>query len=267
MDNRQNGFLYVGGCREGDPISTYLFLLCVEILGIVIRENKHKKGIFVNNVEHKLSQNVDDPLKLSTMLQKNNNNTPSVSGTSVSSVSAFLRLGDIRLRHIRLSGIRLGLPPSRGHPSRPHPSLDIRLGHIRLGDIRLMGIRLGLPPSRVHPSRGHPSRRHPSRGRPSWRLRRPRRMAQTDIPQMKRHEDVEPIPLSFPSREHPPLPFVSAIRLLQFNSSKYTLASVRVQFICLRLKTRYCKKENKCENKEKTIRIHNNFINRRHTIQ
>ena len=237
MDNRQNGFLYVGGCREGDPISTYLFLLCVEILGIVIRENKHRKGIFVNNVEHKLSQNTDDPLKLSTMLQKNNNNTPSVSGTSVSSVSAFLRLG------------------------------DIRLGHIRLGDIRLMGIRLGLPPSRVHPSRGHPSRRHPSRGRPSSRLRRPRRMAQTDIPQMERHEDGGPIPLSFPSREHPPLPFVSAIRLLQFNSSKYTLASVTVQFICLRLKTRYCKKENKCENKEKTIRIHNNFINRRHTIQ
>ena len=143
MDNRQNGFLYVGGCREGDPISTYLFLLCVEILGIVIRENKHRKGIFVNNVEHKLSQNTDDPLKLSTMLQKNNNNTPSVSGTSVSSVSAFLRLGDIRLGHIRLRGIRLGLPPSRGHPSRPHPSR----GH----------------PSRPHPSRGHPSQGHPSR--------------------------------------------------------------------------------------------------------
>ena len=60
MDNRQNGFLYVGGCRQGDPISSYLFILCVEILGIMIRENKHIKGIFVNNVEHKLSQYADD---------------------------------------------------------------------------------------------------------------------------------------------------------------------------------------------------------------
>ena len=181
------------------------------------------------------------------MLEKNNNNTPSVSGTSV---SVFLPLR---------------LPPSRGHPSQGHPSR--------------------LHPSRRHPSRGHPSQGHPSRpssvsgtsvsatsvsgtsvsvasvltflrlgyirlggirlgairlgGRPSSRLRRPRRMAQTDIPEMERHEDGGSIRLSFPSQEHPPVPFVSAVRLLQFNSSKYTLASVRVQFICLRLKTRY----------------------------
>ena len=48
------------GCRQGDPISPYLFILCVEILGIMIRENKDIKGIFVNNVEHKLSQYADD---------------------------------------------------------------------------------------------------------------------------------------------------------------------------------------------------------------
>ena len=47
------------GCRQGDPIFPYLFL-CVEILEIMIRENKHIKGIFVNNVEHKLSQYADD---------------------------------------------------------------------------------------------------------------------------------------------------------------------------------------------------------------
>ena len=79
-----------------------------------------------------------------------------------SSVSAILRLGNIRLRAIRLWG-----HPSQGHPSRRHPSR----GH------RLRGIRLSHPPSRGHPSMGHPSSG----------LRRPRPVAQTDIPEMERH--------------------------------------------------------------------------------
>ena len=41
----QNGifseFFKIGkGCRQVDPISPYLFNLCVEILGILIRQNK-----------------------------------------------------------------------------------------------------------------------------------------------------------------------------------------------------------------------------------
>ena len=48
------------GCRQGDPISLYLFILCVEILAIMIRQNKHIKGIFIGEIEYKISQYADD---------------------------------------------------------------------------------------------------------------------------------------------------------------------------------------------------------------
>ena len=48
------------GCRQGDPISPYLFLLCVEIMGILLRQNKNIKGIYIENKEYKLFQYADD---------------------------------------------------------------------------------------------------------------------------------------------------------------------------------------------------------------
>jgi hypothetical protein len=48
------------GCRQGDPISPYLFILCVEICGIMIRENQLIKGISIDSVEHKILQFADD---------------------------------------------------------------------------------------------------------------------------------------------------------------------------------------------------------------
>ena len=48
------------GCRQGDPISPYLFIICVEIMGIMIRQNDRIKGISINNNEFKLTQYADD---------------------------------------------------------------------------------------------------------------------------------------------------------------------------------------------------------------
>ena len=61
----QNGFMsdffQLGrGCRQGDPITPYKFILCVEVLGIMIRNSEGVKGIKINNVKFKLSQYADD---------------------------------------------------------------------------------------------------------------------------------------------------------------------------------------------------------------
>lgn len=61
----QSGFLsnYLSierGCRQGDPIAPYLFLLCAEILSILLKQNNKIKGITIGSKEHKISQYADD---------------------------------------------------------------------------------------------------------------------------------------------------------------------------------------------------------------
>ena len=48
------------GARQGDPSSPYIYLICAEILGIMIRQNGKIKGIKVKEMETLLSQFADD---------------------------------------------------------------------------------------------------------------------------------------------------------------------------------------------------------------
>ena len=48
------------GVRQGDPLSAYLFIICMEILAINLRSEKSIRGIDVNNEEIKMGLFADD---------------------------------------------------------------------------------------------------------------------------------------------------------------------------------------------------------------
>ena len=61
----QSGFLsdpinIEHGCQQGDPIAPYLFIICAQIIYLMVIHNRGIKGIPLNNMETKMSQSADD---------------------------------------------------------------------------------------------------------------------------------------------------------------------------------------------------------------
>ena len=48
------------GCKQGDPIAPYLFIICAQILYYLINKNPDIKGINIGNKEFRLTQFADD---------------------------------------------------------------------------------------------------------------------------------------------------------------------------------------------------------------
>ena len=50
------------GCRQGNPLSAYVFIICVEVLFVQVRDHDNNEiiGIMINDHEIKLSACVDD---------------------------------------------------------------------------------------------------------------------------------------------------------------------------------------------------------------
>ena len=52
------------GCKQGDPLSPYIFLFCDEILNRLFKANKDIKGINIADEEYTISQYADDTMVL-----------------------------------------------------------------------------------------------------------------------------------------------------------------------------------------------------------
>ena len=58
--NMSNFFPIRRGVRQGCPLSTYLFIICIELLSHKISTTEDIKGIFFTNMEFKKSLFADD---------------------------------------------------------------------------------------------------------------------------------------------------------------------------------------------------------------
>ena len=102
----QNGYLsepfvLERGCRQGDPLSPYIFILCAEILSYLIKSEKSIHGIKINGLEHVISQYADDTTFILDGSQRSFDSTMSI-------LHYYAELSGLRLNYSKTNVIWLG---------------------------------------------------------------------------------------------------------------------------------------------------------------
>lgn len=98
------------GCRQGDPLSPYLYVICAEVLAIKIRHDKDINGFKINNKEKRLDMYADD--------------TNIFLDGSEASLSKVLQILD---SFFRLSGLKVNVGKSKAVWFGSHCNSEARL--------------------------------------------------------------------------------------------------------------------------------------------
>ena len=90
-------FINSRGVRQGCPLSPYLFVICTEILNILIKSNDIIHGICIDGTHYKITQYADDTVIIcngskSSLYEVHNvlNNFTNISGLKVNFTKSFL---------------------------------------------------------------------------------------------------------------------------------------------------------------------------------
>ena len=89
------------GCRQGDPIASYLFILCIEILAIKIRSSSDIEGFKVGNLQHLLEIYADD---LTVFLQPDSKNLRN----TIETLNNFYELSGLKISVKKTTAVWFG---------------------------------------------------------------------------------------------------------------------------------------------------------------
>ena len=95
------------GCRQGDPISPYLFVLAVELLGEAFRKHKDLDGIKICGKEQRISQFADD----TTLFMKYNESNLRI---CMSILYDFYMISGLKINVEKTKAIKFGVTGDSG---------------------------------------------------------------------------------------------------------------------------------------------------------
>ncbi len=129
--NASKQFQLGRGCRQGDPLSPYIFLLCAEVLGCLIRKNKGISGIVVGNIECKITQYADDSTIILDGSDESLRQTLKV-------IDLFKRLSGLKINEEKTNVVYIGSLRNR----KPNPGIiNKHLNWVKDGKFSALGIQ------------------------------------------------------------------------------------------------------------------------------